>query len=99
MLTPGLYNSAYFEHAFLADQMGAELVEGSDLRVVGGKVQLTLVATGIGLTGCKDTTSIWVKPGVPSRWRLSWKIAGEKCAVKISPMAATKQASHTKEAR
>ena len=32
MLTPGIYNSAYFEHAFLADQMGAELVEGSDLR-------------------------------------------------------------------
>ncbi|OYW44941.1 MAG: hypothetical protein B7Z33_10925 [Sphingomonadales bacterium 12-68-11] len=40
VLTPGLYNSAYFEHAFLADQMGAELVEGSDLRVVGGRVQM-----------------------------------------------------------
>lgn len=38
VLTPGIYNSAYFEHAFLADQMGAELVEGSDLRVVGGRV-------------------------------------------------------------
>ena len=40
MLTPGIYNSAYFEHAFLADQMGAELVEGSDLRVVDGRVQM-----------------------------------------------------------
>jgi len=40
VLTPGTYNSAYFEHAFLADQMGAELVEGSDLRVVGGRVQM-----------------------------------------------------------
>jgi uncharacterized circularly permuted ATP-grasp superfamily protein len=40
VLTPGLYNSAYFEHAFLADQMGAELVEGSDLRVVEGRVQM-----------------------------------------------------------
>ena len=40
VLTPGIYNSAYYEHAFLADQMGAELVEGSDLRVVGGKVQM-----------------------------------------------------------
>jgi uncharacterized circularly permuted ATP-grasp superfamily protein len=40
VLTPGIFNSAYFEHAFLADQMGAELVEGSDLRVVGGKVQM-----------------------------------------------------------
>ena len=40
VLTPGIYNSAYFEHAFLADQMGAELVEGSDLRVVDGRVQM-----------------------------------------------------------
>jgi len=31
VLTPGIYNSAYFEHAFLAQGMGAELVEGSDL--------------------------------------------------------------------
>jgi len=38
--TPGIYNSAYFEHAFLADQMGAELVEGSDLRVVDGRVAM-----------------------------------------------------------
>ena len=34
VLTPGIYNSAYFEHAFLAQQMGAELVEGSDLLVL-----------------------------------------------------------------
>jgi uncharacterized circularly permuted ATP-grasp superfamily protein len=33
VLTPGTYNSAYFEHAFLALQMGAELVEGRDLVV------------------------------------------------------------------
>ena len=33
VLTPGMYNSAYFEHAYLAQQMGAELVEGSDLVV------------------------------------------------------------------
>tara|TARA_R110002072_G_scaffold44503_2_gene124444 strand:- start:7981 stop:9429 length:1449 start_codon:yes stop_codon:yes gene_type:complete len=33
VLTPGIYNSAYFEHAFLAQRMGAELVEGSDLFV------------------------------------------------------------------
>ena len=38
VLTPGIYNSAYFEHAFLADQMGAELMEGSDLRVENGRV-------------------------------------------------------------
>jgi uncharacterized circularly permuted ATP-grasp superfamily protein len=33
VLTPGIYNSAYFEHAYLAQQMGAELVVGSDLTV------------------------------------------------------------------
>ena len=33
VLTPGIYNSAYFEHSFLAQQMGVELVEGSDLTI------------------------------------------------------------------
>ena len=33
VLTPGMYNSAYFEHAFLAQQMGVQLVEGQDLFV------------------------------------------------------------------
>jgi len=36
VLTPGMYNSAYFEHAFLAQQMGIELVEGQDLFVRDG---------------------------------------------------------------
>lgn len=40
VLTPGIYNSAYYEHAFLADQMGVELVEGHDLRVVNGKIAM-----------------------------------------------------------
>jgi len=40
VLTPGSYNSAYFEHAFLADQMGVELVEGTDLRVIDGGVAM-----------------------------------------------------------
>ncbi len=38
LLTPGAYNSAYFEHAFLAQQMGIELVEGKDLMVRDGFV-------------------------------------------------------------
>ncbi|MGB3022615.1 MAG: circularly permuted type 2 ATP-grasp protein [Methyloceanibacter sp.] len=38
LLTPGRYNSAYFEHVFLAEQMGIELVEGSDLFVRDGHV-------------------------------------------------------------
>src|SRR3546814_4373323 len=40
VLTPGIHNSAYFEHSFLADQMGAELVEGHDLRVVAGRIAM-----------------------------------------------------------
>jgi len=40
VLTPGIHNSAYFEHSFLADQMGAELVEVHDLRVVDGRVAM-----------------------------------------------------------
>jgi uncharacterized circularly permuted ATP-grasp superfamily protein len=40
VLTPGIFNSAYFEHAFLADEMGVELVEGHDLRVVDGRVAM-----------------------------------------------------------
>jgi uncharacterized circularly permuted ATP-grasp superfamily protein len=76
VLTPGIYNSAYFEHAFLADQMGAELVEGSDLRVVDGRVAMrTTAATSrstCSIAGSTTTTSIrsasiptacWAWPG------------------------------------
>lgn len=38
VLTPGMFNSAYFEHSFLAQQMGVELVEGGDLVVSDGYV-------------------------------------------------------------
>jgi uncharacterized circularly permuted ATP-grasp superfamily protein len=40
LLTPGTYNSAYFEHSFLAQQMGVELVEGRDLVVADGYLQM-----------------------------------------------------------
>ena len=40
VLTPGIYNSAYFEHAFLAQQMGVELVEGRDLFVLENRVYM-----------------------------------------------------------
>src|SRR6266498_1751455 len=40
VLTPGVYNSAYFEHSFLAQQMGVELVEGRDLLVSDGYVHM-----------------------------------------------------------
>lgn len=40
LLTPGIYNSAYFEHSFLADEMGIELVEGQDLIVADGALHM-----------------------------------------------------------
>ncbi len=40
LLTPGIYNSAYFEHSFLAQQMGIELVEGRDLVVMDGYIHM-----------------------------------------------------------
>ncbi len=40
VMTPGIYNSAYYEHAFLAQQMGVELVEGRDLVVKDGFVTM-----------------------------------------------------------
>ncbi len=52
VLTPGIYNSAYFEHSYLARQMGAQLVEGQDLfveddkvfmRTVGGPVRIDVI--------------------------------------------------------
>ena len=46
VLTPGQFNSAYFEHSFLAQQMGVQLVEGRDLAVVDGKVYM-LTTSGL----------------------------------------------------
>ncbi|MDO8926814.1 MAG: circularly permuted type 2 ATP-grasp protein [Sideroxyarcus sp.] len=47
VLTPGIYNSAYFEHSYLAQQMGAYLVEGSDLLV--GKDDVVYIRSMLGL--------------------------------------------------
>lgn len=44
LLTPGRFNSAYFEHAFLADEMGIELVEGNDLYVRKNHVFMRTIA-------------------------------------------------------
>ncbi len=44
ILTPGIYNSAYFEHTFLARQMGVDLVEGQDLVVENGFVYMRTTA-------------------------------------------------------
>lgn len=44
LLTPGTYNSAYFEHVFLAREMGVPLVEGRDLTVIDSRVYLKTIA-------------------------------------------------------
>jgi uncharacterized circularly permuted ATP-grasp superfamily protein len=44
VLTPGIFNSAYFEHSYLAQQMGCELVEGRDLFVVDDCVYMRTIA-------------------------------------------------------
>ena len=46
VLTPGIYNSAYFEHAFLAKAMGVELVQGHDLYVDDGRVYMRTTRGG-----------------------------------------------------
>jgi uncharacterized circularly permuted ATP-grasp superfamily protein len=46
LLTPGVYNSAYYEHSFLADKLGVELVEGRDL-VVKGEVVFMRTTEGL----------------------------------------------------
>ncbi len=43
VLTPGIHNSAYFEHASLADLMGVELVEGHDLRIIDGRIAMRTI--------------------------------------------------------
>lgn len=53
LLTPGVYNSAYFEHTYLAKEMGIELVEGRDLTVIDQKVYLK------GIDGMKQVDVIY----------------------------------------
>lgn len=50
VLTPGVHNSAYFEHALLAREMGVELVEGRDLVCVGNEVAMRTTRANSGST-------------------------------------------------
>jgi len=88
VLTPGSYNSAYFEHAFLAQGMGAELVEGSDLfvddasrlymKTVGGPKRVDVIYRRIDDTfmdpeAFREDSTLGV-PGLLRAWR-SGKVA------------------------
>ena len=83
VLTPGIYNSAYFEHAYLAQRMGVELVEGSDLvvgdddcvymRSVSGLERVDVIYRRINDTSldpeCFEPDSVLGVPGIMRAWR------------------------------
>ncbi len=83
VLTPGIYNSAYFEHAYLAQRMGAELVEGGDLvvgeddcvymRSVSGLERVDVIYRRINDTSmdpeCFEADSVLGVPGIMRAWR------------------------------
>lgn len=56
LLTPGAYNSAYFEHTYLAREMGIEIVEGRDLVVRNARVYMR---TTKGCNRCMSSTGAW----------------------------------------
>lgn len=83
VLTPGIYNSAYFEHAYLAQRMGVELVEGGDLvvadddcvymRSISGLERVDVIYRRINDTAldreCFEPDSVLGVPGIMRAWR------------------------------
>jgi uncharacterized circularly permuted ATP-grasp superfamily protein len=83
VLTPGIYNSAYFEHSYLAQRMGVDLVEGGDLvvaddecvyvRTIRGLERVDVVYRRINDTSldpeCFDKDSVLGVPGIMRAWR------------------------------
>jgi len=83
VLTPGIYNSAYFEHSYLARRMGAELVEGSDLvvgdddcvymRAIEGLTRVDVIYSRINATFLDpevfEKESLLGVPGLIRSWR------------------------------
>jgi uncharacterized circularly permuted ATP-grasp superfamily protein len=83
VLTPGIYNSAYFEHSYLAQRMGVDLVEGQDLcvaddecvyvRTIRGLERVDVIYRRINDTfmdpECFDKSSVLGVPGLMRAWR------------------------------
>ena len=83
VLTPGIYNSAYFEHSYLARRMGAELVEGSDLlvgdddcvymRAIEGLTRVDVIYSRVNATWLDpevfEKDSLLGVPGLMRSWR------------------------------
>ena len=69
LLTPGIYNSAYYEHSFLADKLGIELVEGRDVVVKGqiayiGQLEDVPAARLTSKTAIREEDAIWSRPAM-----------------------------------
>jgi hypothetical protein len=76
LLTPGIFNAAYFEHSFLAQRMGIELVEGRDLVVDQNKIPPPVFLQSIRANGVihpLDQNPVTTDPG---RGRLEFRFAG-----------------------
>ena len=83
VMTPGIYNSAYFEHSYLAQRMGIDLVEGTDLvvaddecvyvRTIRGLERVDVIYRRINDTSldpeCFDKDSVLGVPGIMRAWR------------------------------
>lgn len=85
-----LYDSTVRLTPKLLDEGGCELRLDP---LATGRVTLAITGSGtlesgIGRDACQDTTSAFVKTGVPSRWWLSWRTEGNKCIVKVSELRA-----------
>jgi len=74
---PAIFNSAYFEHSFLAQQMGIELVEGRDLIVDGGIVYMKTIhgLKRVDVIYRRVMMSFWIPLTVPAGFRC-WEFRG-----------------------
>ena len=99
LLTPGRYNSAYFEHVFLAEQMGIELVEGGDLFVRDGFVWMrTTEGPGQGRRHLSPRRRRFHGPaGLPRRFR-AWR-AGSAQRHPLGQRGARQCARHRRRRR
>ena len=87
VLTPGIYNSAFFEHAFLADEMGVELCEGSDLFVEDGWLYMRTTQDPSGSTS--STVGSTMPFSIPSPSAPIHRSACPGCSTSTAPAAST----------
>ena len=92
LLTPGIFNSAYYEHSFLADKLGIELVEGGDLQVKG---DIVYMRTTEGLKLAEQATSL--DQDNPNAWSYKANLLREKSKLAEMSGDATAKADFDKQ--